>query len=239
MMIRNILSKWGQVPDKQNLKKCLGYPGQIFTPLLRIPPFHRKANKRVMKKFIFFGLTITGLYLSSCGKSNYDKMLPPATQNGSNTMGAYIDNVIWNPAHTGFGTGISADIEGNTFFFRGIRYNATVKEGRTSISLQIINYTGTGSYPLANGFPEKGAILTGLSNAASVSIGNDSPVIYATDSLRKGTVTVTYFDPVKKIISGTFSFDAANLNNPSDIIHITGGRFDFAYPAQTIDVVSW
>jgi hypothetical protein len=184
-------------------------------------------------------LLLTSLVIFSCSKSGYDKVLPAAAQNGSNTMGAYIDNVVWNPAHTGYGTGIAADIEGQFFSFRGVRYNAKPSEGTTTIGLELYNFTGTGTYKLPNAVPIGGGILTAANNLAGVSIGSESQTNYATDSLKAGIVTVTYYDPVKKIVSGTFSFDAVNSENPADVIHITGGRFDFTYPAKTIESVVW
>ena len=49
-------------------------------------------------------------------------------------------------------------------------------------------------------------------------------VTYTTDSLHGGSITYTYYD--RKILAGTFQFDAVNGNGV--VIHVTDGRFDFS-----------
>jgi hypothetical protein len=41
-----------------------------------------------------------------------------------------------------------------------------------------------------------------------------------------GTVTITKWDPTTKILAGHFQFQAANMDNPSDVLSVTEGRFD-------------
>ena len=41
-----------------------------------------------------------------------------------------------------------------------------------------------------------------------------------------GSVVVTRFDTVNHIISGTFAFSAASIDNSADPIQVTDGRFD-------------
>ena len=41
-----------------------------------------------------------------------------------------------------------------------------------------------------------------------------------------GSIEITRFDWVSKIISGTFTFSLYNVNNSSDVIQVTDGRFD-------------
>ena len=42
-----------------------------------------------------------------------------------------------------------------------------------------------------------------------------------------GSVTITRFDSENNIYSGTFNLKAVNRDDPTDIIEITDGRFDF------------
>jgi len=195
----------------------------------------KKPYQQTIKTLKAIVLLFIGINLFSCSKkSDFIKTLPPATQNGSNTMGAYINNVIWNPAHTAYGTGITASITayttGASFSIVGVRDNATVSDGTTTVAIQIGDFNGTGSYSLYNNSPISGS---NINNIGAVSTGSDTRTYYLTDSLHQGNITVTYYDTVKKIISGTFQFDAVNRNNSLDVVHVTSGRFDFTYPVQT------
>lgn len=52
---------------------------------------------------------------------------------------------------------------------------------------------------------------------------------YQTNDTTNGTMNITRFDVVAKIISGTFSFDAAQRDSLANIVHVTDGRFDITY----------
>lgn len=47
---------------------------------------------------------------------------------------------------------------------------------------------------------------------------------FITDSQNTGTITITKFDKINKIVSGTFNFKAKNQNG--EIVIISDGRFD-------------
>lgn len=51
---------------------------------------------------------------------------------------------------------------------------------------------------------------------------------YTTNIIDNGILTITRFDPVNFIISGTFSFKAKEINT-GEIVEITEGRFDMQY----------
>jgi len=187
--------------------------------------------------FIFIlsmlGLFLASISLSSCKKTtNEAPTLPPATNNGSNTMGAYINNVVWVPAPSFYYTGIQADYSGTAFRIIGYTNNSNRTE-KTSVHINLRNFSGTGNYSLNNPL-----LPIGLSNSGQVLIEqNTAPVgqiptsiEYDTDSLHLGQVTITKFDPVKQIVSGTFQFDAINQNKPIGVTHVTAGRFDVACP---------
>lgn len=71
----------------------------------------------------------------------------------------------------------------------------------------------------------------GVSHGYYRDYGKGNPFItYYTDSLsnpESNKVTVTYFDPEKKIISGTFEFTGTAENG--DTVRISNGRFDVPF----------
>jgi len=173
--------------------------------------------------------------MSNCNKEHYNNILPPVTHTGANTMGAYIGSTIWNPQHTGYDTGINCETDGSILYIRG---EAPESAGQTDLSIQIYNYTGPGDYTLNNRPPANFAPLNGNAayNQGSVIIGHQA---YYSDSLHYCKVTITYVDSAKKIISGTFAFDAVNPAVPADVIHVTSGRFDVTSPINTVPSMSW
>jgi hypothetical protein len=181
-------------------------------------------------------LLIISVNISSCSKSNIQNILPPQTHNGSNTMGAYINNAVWNPVESIYGTGIKADYSGTAFSIVG-NSNNTNRTERTSVDIEINNFTGLGNYllndpPSPVGSPNSGRVLI-VQNI--ITIGqNPVRADYSTDSLYNGSVTITYFDAAKRIVSGTFQINAVNQKNQSDVVHVTSGRFDFACPVNTV-----
>ena len=171
-----------------------------------------------------------GLFLlsASCKKTNVENILPPATQNGSNTMGALVNNAVWNPIAIGNGSGIIADYQGFLFNILAFSENA-VRTGGTSINITLSNFNGIGTYNLNNAQSASG-------NSGSVTIGVVGVFTeYNTDNSHNGNLIITNWDAAKRIISGTFQFDAVNQNNSADVIHVTSGRFDFSYPLNTVN----
>ena len=73
-----------------------------------------------------------------------------------------------------------------------------------------------------------------MENGHSAGYGyvNDCPpapiVGYGTDSTTTGQVTITHFDQLNQIVSGTFWFDAVEATK-GDTVHVTNGRFDMHY----------
>lgn len=49
---------------------------------------------------------------------------------------------------------------------------------------------------------------------------------YVTNSKSVGQVTITAADTISRVISGTFSFQCANVKNSSQTVEVSKGRFD-------------
>jgi hypothetical protein len=164
--------------------------------------------------------------------------LPPITQEGKNIFGCLVDGKPWT-ANTSdaFLTAPSFDpiyvmfpIRNGIKFFNLNLNRRNRKEGIDSdISISIENAIGVGIYLLNNndaiGYPVRSA----YKSIGLFSISDSFAYPYETDSLHTGQVTITKYDTVNKIYSGTFYFTAQNINNDS-IVHITDGRFDIKLP---------
>jgi len=175
-----------------------------------------------------FLLALLLLTLFSCIKdSKTVPSLPPATQNGSNVMAARINGSIWTKFSCtdciGGGSGLLASFHNGFLQIIGDSINSS--KVVSSVEIDVINVTSTGVYTLGlnNGNP--------ITNYGEIKYQKPGNIIltYSTDANNKGTITITKLDVIKHIISGTFSFDASNTDNPSDLKHITEGRFDVPY----------
>lgn len=168
-----------------------------------------------------FYITILGLGLASCYKTLTE--LPPATQTGANTFGAKVDGKLWAPA--GFGAIPANDIlethYGSGYLIINAR-NYASSPTESEFEIQIINLNGPGTYTLsASGYPDYN------NNYGYYVLRRFTPENeWITSGQYTGTVTITKIDSVNHFVSGTFDFQAINLYNSPQPIHVTEGRFD-------------
>jgi len=179
-----------------------------------------------MKKLLLL-LTIITTF-SCCNKNDDDQptnpidQLPPATQTGEQTFGCLINGEAFVPPSFGnnapgafyqfiggaYTLGIHASTGGGTELKSinlGCLDMPLIEEtDYTMLEFATGNYFG--EYRIGAGFVFDG----------SSSSGNP------------GTLTITRFDQINFIISGTFSFEAKDINT-GETIQITNGRFDMNY----------
>lgn len=172
--------------------------------------------------FIFLG--------SSCEKEKDNKdTLPPETHEGLNTIGflfnseLFRENGIW-----GYGSKQNPDTK-LTDNVLSINTKHAGKSGNQIISFGLRYFNGIGKYTKTSGAY---FVNTRYTEAPLV---NDY-CEYQTDSLDKTNfINITYYDPINKIVSGTFSFSLKlNFSSPDKntcdtIIDISEGRFDLRY----------
>ena len=150
----------------------------------------------------FFILCLTGM---KCEKTNSEpevETLPAETQSGKGTFGCLVDGKVWLPKGKSFISGISTIIQFNILSIGTIR-------GKESIGIAVRDLNQMGDN-----------VLMG-DNSASYSI--DGISFKATE----GSVTITKYDKVNKIISGRFWFKGKNENG--ETVDIENGRFDVKY----------
>lgn len=173
-----------------------------------------------MNKLLIVCLSL--LLLGSC-KKKVDE-LPPATQTGANTFGAKVNGQFWVPQ--GFGPIPANDIlearmSGNELTINARNFASSPNE--TEFQLYVQGVTATGVYPLNTD-------ITHPSNVASYAYYVKRRFTpeneWVTSAAYTGSVTITRFDPVNRIVSGTFQFNMINILNAPQPMNVTEGRFD-------------
>ena len=193
-----------------------------------------------MKTTILFFLTI--LSFIGCSKDNAPgkppETIPPATTSGANTAGCYINGKLLLPKNND--QAIGGPLIFGLWYNRGNSFGNPLFNDYFAISIEnhrdlegdeiYIHFNqmvqGVGTYILGQ---SNGNRYTASPNnnhvvlERGVKSGNIQTYLSSPTS---GSIEVTRFDWASKIISGTFTFSLYNVNNPSDIIQVTEGRFD-------------
>jgi hypothetical protein len=135
--------------------------------------------------------------------------MPAATQTGANTFGCYVNGKLWLPTEFLF-----VDYQDGTLLVSA--KNMKVPHSKVKIYIADVVFSKD-TYNIGDDTPS----LTEGSYSSDMDF-------YYTDAIYTGKITLTRFDTINYIISGTFSFDAKHFST-GEIIHITGGRFDSKY----------
>lgn len=178
-----------------------------------------------MKRFAYFSaLSVVFLLMVACHKEKLPTILPPATQEGKNTLGFKINGRVWTPgkkpAYQCGCPDVSAEYnspEWNPYSF-GI--TAGRSRGSKKASFGIGSYlpikdTGDYSDQIHAYYNDNGLYINGY----YTEVDFDQP----------RSLIITKLDTIQHIISGTFEFTLFDPNDHSNTITITDGRFDFHY----------
>jgi len=181
-----------------------------------------------MKQILLLSL---GLLLISAGcKKNRNKNpvdeLPPATQNGANTFGCLIDGKVFRPKGDPFaGPVIKAQyqfVNGRQGFGISARRSESEKSQVVGIGGDSV-HIAVGIFDLGSVGPER--LTAGYTYRDLNSL---SGIDYGTTEMHSGQLTITKFDTINQIVSGTFWFDAID-SATGKIVQIREGRFDLFY----------
>jgi hypothetical protein len=193
-----------------------------------------------MKHFLL--LLLATLTLSCCSKDDNTKQdqLPPITTTGANTAGCIIngkvilpkngfDNLSGNTSYglrTGAGINFHPPIIGDDYKFFEIM---NLKDSGKSYSIYIhINdmSTGVGNYTV--GQSNNQYFIDGPNNPQIIvreTINNISGKTFISGA-NSGTIIISKFDYLNGLYAGTFSCELYDIENPTQIIQVTDGRFD-------------
>ena len=166
------------------------------------------------------------LLLAGC-KKDADE-LPEATQTGAHTFGARVDDKFWVPqAFSPIG---SATILEGWYALGKMRITAkdlSASPHETEFELYIKNLTGPGTYPL-NETTAKYPYDSG--NYGYYVQRKFTPQHeWMTSASHTGSITISRFDTVNRIVSGTFAFHAATSDSSAAPLSVTEGRFDVKF----------
>lgn len=170
--------------------------------------------------YLLFVLTCT----AAC-KKEIDE-LPPATETGANKFGARVDGALWVPQKFGVMQG-TAILEARYTGTGGVFINArnfASSPTETEFELYIQNITGPGTYQLNTNtakFPNATASYGYYIKRKLMPQGE-----WITNSQQTGSITITKYDTVSHILSGSFAFTAASIDNTASPLEVTEGRFD-------------
>ncbi|MEO7121312.1 MAG: hypothetical protein ABIY62_09445 [Ginsengibacter sp.] len=163
--------------------------------------------------------------ISSCKKSGA-AALPKETQNGANTFGCLINGAVFIPHDVyslsiipGLISGYSTTTK-KFSIFASEPPNGNANELQRSVYIEIINpHIGGNNFDI------------NYINYAQITFDQSfqlEKVFQTSDSL-PGIVNIIRLDTSSKIISGTFSFSAAQRDSSNNLIQVSDGRFDVTY----------
>jgi hypothetical protein len=193
-----------------------------------------------MKTIQKFGLPLAVIVLAiitlfsslQCKKEQTEiEKLPAATQTGADTFGCLVDGIALKPRGSAFGGPVKLCqyqyIQPNN---KPLGYYFSLSGGDSksySDGIHGIMLTGDNvsfeekTYQLADQHVDQ-------KFAAVFFIIHDGTITeYKTNNINTGELTITRFDPVSQIISGSFWFDA--INDKGEKVEVREGRFDMHF----------
>jgi len=179
-----------------------------------------------MKNLLLYTLFLFAL--CSCNKKIDE--LPAPTQTGANTFGAKVNGRLWAPQ--GFGIAPTAPLLQASWAAQGgilhiVARNFGSSPTETEMELYLENVTAPGTFLLnaaTQKYPQQTASY-GYFIERRFMPRNE----WITGPQNTGSVTITHFDPVQKIVSGTFHFSAASTDNTAAAMLVEEGRFDVRF----------
>jgi hypothetical protein len=190
-----------------------------------------------MKKTIFL---LALLVFTACSTNNDtpQDQLPPATTTGANTAGCYINGKLLIPKNGSQAIGgpliYGLDYNlGNNFgnplfnhyFAISIKNRKDVDGDNIYIHLnQMVQ--GVGTYVLGQSNGNKFIASPNNNHVVLIRGENSGSVQTYLSNPTSGTIIITRFDYPNKVISGSFTFSLNNVDNSSEIIQVSEGRFD-------------
>lgn len=178
-------------------------------------------------------LLLLSLLLTQCSwllpKKEAQPELPPPTQEGKNTFGCYLNGKSWAPkGRLGFGKSslkmnIDPSFRGGHLSVIAYWYEEGKVDQKISFYVDSIPKYGAATYPFS-------CVVSGpYIDGGSASFTDDLSACqyyYCNDDSRivSGHCTVTRYDLVGRVVSGTFEFTLAKPG--CDTVRVTDGRFD-------------
>lgn len=171
-------------------------------------------------------LLFTVLFSFQCRKPKSElEQLPAASQTGAETFGCLVNGKAFKPKGSPFGGPILSCAYQYLHGGYHLQLKALNKGGSTNYGVGIftdsLKIQNGVSYTLATEDRKEGA--SGLYTISTI----ERLIDYTTNNINTGKLTITHFDEVRRIVSGTFWFDAVNSNGEK--VEVREGRFDLHF----------
>jgi len=185
-----------------------------------------------MKRLTLIFITLATCFLlssSQCKKNKSDADyvygLPPATQEGKNTLGFVLNGEPWTPKGSNGTANLSIDFdEGYNNGVLGIvAYRTKSASDKTQFILGIHDSLKLKTAPFTLSIYKKSIGALSYSTKDGCSLNHYDTTIYET-----GKISITKLDRASRIVAGTFEA-VLYKNICGDSIRITSGRFDMKY----------
>lgn len=179
-----------------------------------------------MKKLTYSLVIISFFTFSKCEKEKIDNNgLPPATQQGKNTLGFLLNGQAWTPQGNN-GTG-NLSIDFDQGFNNGIlgivAYRTLSASEKTQFILGIVDSLNFKSAPFTLLIKKKSIGGLSFSTKSYCDILHTDTIIYET-----GKINISILDRANRIVAGTFE-GVLFKQNCGDTLKITQGRFDMKF----------
>lgn len=162
------------------------------------------------------------LVLYACKKDeDAEPALPPATQEGRNTFGCKVNGQLWvNGGDDWMAKYYWADyIDSSGVFYLGGSSSKANTHSEVGLVIEHLPFSDIINAPFqCKGWYRRVIYQNNVSSTNK----------YITDSIIPGTVTITKFDTINLIVSGTFNFNA-KLEGGTETVDVTDGRFDLRF----------
>ena len=179
-----------------------------------------------MKKIITAFSILFVFCFAHCKKSNIDSNgLPPATEEGKNTLGFLLNGQPWKPqGNSGIGN-LSIDFDSgfNNGILGIVAYRTLSSSDKTQFILGIADSLNFKTAPFTLVIMKKSIGGLSFSTSSYCDILHTDTTIYET-----GKINITKLDRTSRIISGTFE-GVLFKQICGDTVRITDGRFDMKY----------
>jgi hypothetical protein len=150
--------------------------------------------------------------------------LPPETQTGANSFGCLIDGQVFVPK----GDPLAGPIKKAAYQFLNGKYSLLISGKNSSASVvKGVGVQGDSILMTVGTFDLGEYNVVGKLSGSYAEFTSGNINDYYSNNINRGQLTITKFDEVNQIISGTFWFDARNTTG--QIIQIREGRFDLPY----------
>jgi hypothetical protein len=178
-----------------------------------------------MKKLTYFFVIISLFTFSKCEKNKIDDNgLPPATQQGKNTLGFLLNGQPWTPQGNNGTANLSIDVDFafNNGIFNIAAYRRLGNNAREKIAFGIPDSLNFFKMPITLFLGPNTLLGLGFTNEICDYSSRDST------TFSSGNITISKLDKITGIFAGTFNATLYKTNCV-DTIRITNGRFDMKF----------